>query len=585
MSTSQMHYHYHQPVRQQQQDTRYPHHSQLRLKCIVLGSAGAGKTCLLRRFIHGTFEGQGNDESLRSNSICHNNRRRGRSTTSTLGADYYVKKVDNPLFGSDGDCNRDSYEEEKKITSESHVLVQLWDTAGKERLKPQTYPAQYDKKSNFYQFLSIRPSSSTNSTNYEHRYNNWGFLNGITEHEHHDENDNTIIHNEQKDKLYKRHNTQQKHGRPLHYHRHNGKYLQNHSDNKPMGDALFRNIDACMLVYDATSSMSFLHLMQWHSEWVQKLNHWEREGMETIRNNDTGMGERKKTTRKRIPFIVVANKLDLLEEGNENKSQSSGDQKRRSVMGFREGAYKGRELRYEYAAENAKISQCECSDLQNQSKPKKCELHRNNASAARTERLTYSLKETLWSTDASYINALQLTEDQLHTGRELILLWCKRNGIPHVEASALDGRGVDEAMEHLIRIGVEELEEREKEKVETVHDREGPNAAISPDERSKGAGITHVEFGDPKSTGLDTSTQIGNMNPCSTEGGTNSNATNAVVHANTSAAVSMDPSQYYFLYQPRQEEELDLFARYSPKDEQRCSLFKCWMSLFSYCER
>ena len=32
-------------------------HPQLRLKCIVLGSAGAGKTSLLRRFAHGTFEG------------------------------------------------------------------------------------------------------------------------------------------------------------------------------------------------------------------------------------------------------------------------------------------------------------------------------------------------------------------------------------------------------------------------------------------------------------------------------------------------------------------------------------------------
>ena len=50
-------------------------------------------------------------------------------------------------------------------------------------------------------------------------------------------------------------------------------------------------------------------------------------------------------------------------------------------------------------------------------------------------------------------------------------------------------------------------------------------------------------------------------------------------------ATTIDPSQYYFLYQPRQEEKLDLFARYSPKDEQRCSLFKCWLSLFSYCER
>ena len=182
--------------------------SQLRLKCIVLGSAGAGKTSLLRRFVNGSFEGTRGD------------RRRGRTTTSTLGADYYVKKVEKTLFGRDP------------------VLVQLWDTAGRERLKPQRHPGQFDKESNCNQFLSIKPSSSTNKSNYEHRYNNWGFT-----------DDNTKRSNDQQQKgETRRHNTRQKHGRPFHYHRHNN----NSQSNEPRGDALFRNIDACLLVYDAT---------------------------------------------------------------------------------------------------------------------------------------------------------------------------------------------------------------------------------------------------------------------------------------------------------------------------------------------
>ena len=77
---------------------------------------------------------------------------------------------------------------------------------------------------------------------------------------------------------------------------------------------------------------------------------------------------RKTGRRKRIPFIVVANKLDLL-EGERGKSQevqsSSVGENRCSIMGFRGGEYKGRELKYEYAAENTKISQCECGDGQN----------------------------------------------------------------------------------------------------------------------------------------------------------------------------------------------------------------------------
>ena len=209
-------------MHQQQQHT-----SQLRLKCIILGSANAGKTSLLRRYIHGTFEGHGHDNSI-------TNRRRGRSTNSTLGADYYVKKA---------------------VINDNDVFVQLWDTAGKER--SEGYPAQYDKKSNFYQFLSLRPSSTNNnSTNYEHRYNNWGFINGISQQNHERSNgrkNNTLERTKQKGKVVRLHNTQLKHGHPLHYHRHNNNvnHSQLHS-NEPLDGALFRNIDACMLVYDAT---------------------------------------------------------------------------------------------------------------------------------------------------------------------------------------------------------------------------------------------------------------------------------------------------------------------------------------------
>jgi hypothetical protein len=39
---------------------------------------------------------------------------------------------------------------------------------------------------------------------------------------------------------------------------------------------------------------------------------------------------------------------------------------------------------------------------------------------------------------------------------------------------------------------------------------------------------------------------------------------------------SVDPSQYYFLYQPKQDEPLDLFARYSAKKKSVSSCFcKC----------
>lgn len=234
--------------------------NKLQLKCLVLGSAGAGKTSLLRRYNYGTFEGHhhpGDDrgDACTQSGTATNDWRSGRrNPTSTLGADYYIKKISNPLFVKDRADHNDESSSCTPTTagaeSHSQLFVQLWDTAGKERLMPQRYPAQYDKKSNFYQFLSIRLSPNTsknNTSNYEHRYNNWGGMSNANY------NEARIDHHnyDQKGKEMKRtkSNTQEKQGWPLHYHRHKSK--KSHF-NEPREDALFRKVDACCLVYDAT---------------------------------------------------------------------------------------------------------------------------------------------------------------------------------------------------------------------------------------------------------------------------------------------------------------------------------------------
>ena len=312
------HHQHHQHHHQQDIMHHYPHHSQLRLKCIILGSAGAGKTSLLRRFVHGTFENDSHEESSRNNnrgststshhhisSSSSSSSSINRSTTSTLGADYYVKKVDNPLFGrddlisnnrrsdddddndddddDDGYDGYDGYNNKKKymslssqsrdvnnvnsvVNSESHVLVQLWDTAGRERLKLQTSsqrfrnnPATYANKFNYSQFLSIRPShtataTATNNGRYDHRYNNWGgsYMNGIISSENCFEEEEEEGGGEQQLHITRRNNTHQKH-QPMNVVKSSTSPRQNYlNNNKPMGDALFRNIDACVLVYDAT---------------------------------------------------------------------------------------------------------------------------------------------------------------------------------------------------------------------------------------------------------------------------------------------------------------------------------------------
>jgi len=229
-------------------------HPQLRLKCIVLGSAGAGKTSLLRRFAHGTFEGHTSGRG----DVGHHHHRIRR----TRGADYYVKRVTNPLFveGAIADSAASPPPARPAAESSRHALVQLWDTAGKESLKPRRHPAQYDAKSNFFQFLSVRPSSSSpttnNGSNYEHRYNNWGFPDGIAREERGGDGASGLGGGDSGpirrigdggggEIARPGRNDAPRYRGPAEPSRRN-------DTSEATGGALFRNIDACMLVYDAT---------------------------------------------------------------------------------------------------------------------------------------------------------------------------------------------------------------------------------------------------------------------------------------------------------------------------------------------
>jgi small GTP-binding protein len=82
--------------------------SRIRVKCIVLGAAGAGKTSILRRYFSNAFF---------------------RERVPTLGSDFYTGrvKIKNPI--------RQDGEEKKELDHNvAHcVSLQIWDTAGRER--------------------------------------------------------------------------------------------------------------------------------------------------------------------------------------------------------------------------------------------------------------------------------------------------------------------------------------------------------------------------------------------------------------------------------------------------------------------
>lgn len=69
------------------------HNTRNRLKCVLLGKSGVGKTSIAKRYIYDTFS---------------------YSTDSTIGASFFVKNI------STGDFNNE-------------IRLEIWDTAGQER--------------------------------------------------------------------------------------------------------------------------------------------------------------------------------------------------------------------------------------------------------------------------------------------------------------------------------------------------------------------------------------------------------------------------------------------------------------------
>lgn len=306
-------------------------------------------------------------------------------------------------------------------------------------------------------------------------------------------------------------------------------------------NALYDNIDACMLVYDATSSTSFLRLMSCHKEWIERCQHHDQSKYGARGN-------------RRVPFIVVANKIDLL-DGLDNAT-SLCQREKRSVMGFQ--SYRGIDEKYEYASENVETSPheshcCGCND--SKYSQKKQNFHTSHTNT-HNKKLTYSLKETFWFSDYHYLSSIEQADNELGANRTMVLLWCKRNGIQHVEASALDGRGVDLAMNELVRLGIQEKICGNLTENLNWEDDVADHAVLDfPDAgRTSYCHENHLETKGGECNDLE-------PDKCRDQNNTNSEA-------------SID-DQNVFLYQPNYDKKLDLLARYAEKDDKRCT-FRCF---------
>jgi small GTP-binding protein len=349
--------HAEQLKRTTQQEQLPPSSIPQKLKFIVLGAAGAGKTSLLRRYFYKQFEYE---------------------RIPTSGADFYVGRVPistetykaisastgTPAAKSQyfphtrGTPNNDEKSNMRGMDTATYIGLQMWDTPGKENFALQQ-------------------------------------------------------------------RRQQQHV----------KYTTS------LSDSFVQHADAIMLVYDMTSSTSFTRLLKWYGDLIELFT----------------------KTKKTIPILIVANKLDLYSQGMECKGRIDSQQGRplvaqRNVMGLHGIEYYGKNFQYEYqivpatdkdAASAASISSCNEVCTTNDSSlgdPK----YSRKGTKRRMEISTYLVNRDNWTTDGSYLESLLQSEDGSHPDRDMVLLWCMRNRLQLVEISAATGEGVHEAIEALI---------------------------------------------------------------------------------------------------------------------------------------
>lgn len=212
-----------------------------------------------------------------------------------------------------------------------------------------------------------------------------------------------------------------------------------------LGDTFFQHADCAILVYDATSSRSFTQLLRWYAELTDRMKDREQNG--------DGNG--------RFPVIVVANKLDIIRSDEDEKNVPMRRRKvpQRNIMKLTNG-FKGKDHRYEYTVSSSPRtrSRADTADLllDGRNRRNQNQHHRKQSS------LSYGLTDANWTTDNSYLNNIIKSEDGSFPDRDMVILWCMRNGLQHVEVSALDGDGIGDAVQTMVTLAMEAKNEQKK---------------------------------------------------------------------------------------------------------------------------
>jgi len=223
-----------------------------------------------------------------------------------------------------------------------------------------------------------------------------------------------------------------------------------HQYSASLSDAFFQQADGVMLLYDMTSSTSFTRLLKWYADLMDLFA----------------------KTGKRLPIIIVANKLDLFQADKPGARHRPCRVPQRQILGLPKD-YCGKDFQYEYSVSTSNNNSAPDIHPQQTSVkiPSGTSLSSSSSSRQkekfssrrRSEISSYLVNRENWTSDFSYLESLLHSEDASHPDREMVLLWCMRNDPPLTlyEVSAATGEGVSEAMQALVQLAIEAQQEKE----------------------------------------------------------------------------------------------------------------------------
>lgn len=232
-------------------------------------------------------------------------------------------------------------------------------------------------------------------------------------------------------------------------------------------DNFLRNVDAVCLVYDVSSSTSFTHVLNWYYELIERI-------------------QRMKANHKRtrhLPIVIVGNKIDIFQDRDTRQKELLNRKKevvrQRNVLGLT-GDWRGRDYRYEYSANAPALTSSaptKPSSLRKNSKNKMDgNTNDDEGRENRLELLTYlgtntNYLEAILNNEVyrgSYFDSLLSSEDNSHPDKDMVQLWCMRNGLIHMDVSAKSGAGIDDLIHQLIDIALKQMDEDASTKTKTT---------------------------------------------------------------------------------------------------------------------